>query len=374
MPGHGENAPKDHAAQANSADANRELHRRTRTLALTVSALTLAATWAGYSWAQAHREGLLFRTEDLALALVSSAVLFAAGAALGGAARPVRRRHPRLAAYVTLLVSVLGLGATAVDEATDTQVLAAAPVVDVLGLACAVLLAALFWVRLTKTPPTGTPCGGWSRGPWPAWLAGIAIVVPVMLVGGTAGLAAHQATIVNDFKPVADGELSPGDRRPTFTPAQDALEHRYPEVAAAVNHSAVDMVTIAAQLQSRAGTERGPDDWTESFTFWDVHQRCLEAKARVWLPLLHGEMSRHCDAFGRFADRDPAETVYRDVWWYANRRCAQLTGDSGAEPTFWLRQTLPADSPVTDPVARIEARAAKAVTDETCAAATKGRD
>ena len=123
---------------------------------------------------------------------------------------------------------------------------------------------------------------------------------------GTAGLAAHQATIVNDFKPVADGELSPGDRRPTFTPAQDTLEHRYPEVAAAVNHSAVDMVTIAAQLQSRAGTERGPDDWTESFTFWDVHQRCLEAKARVRLPLLHGEMSRHCDAFGRFAGPRPS--------------------------------------------------------------------
>ena len=93
MPGHGENA-KDHAAQANSADANRELHRRTRTLALTVSALTLAATWAGYSWAQAHREGLLFRTEDVALALVSSAVLFAASAALGGAARPAAPPPP----------------------------------------------------------------------------------------------------------------------------------------------------------------------------------------------------------------------------------------------------------------------------------------
>ena len=289
MPGHDENAPKDHAAQDNTADANRELHRRTRTRALTVSALTLAATWAGYSWAQAHREGLLFRTEDVALALVSSAVLFAAGAALGGAARPVRRRHPRLAAYVTLLVPVVGLGATAANEATDTQVLAAGPVVDVLSLACAVLLAALFWVRLTKARAMGTPSGGWTRGPWPAWLAGIAIVAPVMLVGGTAGLAAHQATIVRDFEPVADGEVSSGDGRPGFTPAEDAVEHRYPEVAAAVNHSARDMVTIAAQLQSRAGTERGPRDWTESFTTGDVHEPFLDAPAPVLLPLLHGE-------------------------------------------------------------------------------------
>ena len=374
MPGHDENAPQESCRagqlgrrQPGAAPAHADF-------ALTVSALTLAAMWAGYSWAQAHREGLLFRTEDVALALVSAAVLFAAGAALGGAARPVRRRYPRLAAYVTLLVSVLGLGATAVEEATDTQVLGSAPVVDVLGLACAVLLAALFWVRLTKARPTGTPCGGWTRGPWPAWLAGIAIVVPVMLVGGTAGLAAHQATIVNDtLKPFADGELSPGDGRPTFTPAQDALEHRYPEVAAAVNHSAVDMVTIAAQLQSRAGTERSPDDWTVSFTFWAVHQRCLEAKARVWLPCCTvrclGTATRSAGLLTATRQRRSTETS-----------SGTPTGAAPARRRLGGRAHLLAPPDASGRLAcrgsaaRIEARAAKAVTDETCDAATKGRD
>ena len=369
--------PRNHAPQANSPDANRELHRRTRTFALTVTALTLAGVWAGYSWTQAHREGLQFKTADVAEALVSAAVAFAAGAALGGAARPLRRRFPRLAAYLTLVAPVLTLGAVAVQEATDTQVGGSAPVVDVLGVACAILVAAMLGVRLTKARPAGARRGGRAWRPWPAWLAGIAIAVPVVLVGGTAGLAAQQATIVNEYdsKPFAHGQRSPfHDGRRTFTPAQVGLEHRYPAVAAAVNDSAVDMAEIAAQLQSRAGSERSPDDWTRLFTSWTVHQGCLAAKARVWLPVLRAEMSRHCSAFGRLAKRDPAETVYRDVLAYTHRRCRQLAGDTKAEPTFWLRRALPAHSPVADATARVEAQVDKAVTDEACHAPARGRD
>ena len=361
--------PGNRAAQANSPDAHRELHRRTRIFALTVSALTLAGMWVGYSWTQAHREGLQFLTADVADALVWAAVIFATGAALGGAARPLRRRFPRLAAYVTLTAPALALGAAAVEEATDTLVGGSAPVVDVLGVACAVLVVAMFGVRLTKARPAGAGRGGRTRGPWPAWLAGIAIAVPVVLVGGTAGLAAQQATIVNEYDSsgFAHGQRSPfHDGRRTFTPAQAGLEHRYPAVAAAVSDSAVDMAEIAAQLQSRAGSERSPDDWTLFFTSWTVHQECLAAKPRVWLPVLHAEMSRHCSAFGRLAKRDPAETVYRDALAYATRRCSQLAGHTKAEPTFWLRRALPAHSPVADATARIETRVEKAVTDETC--------
>ncbi len=349
--------------------AGRELHRRTRTIALTASALTLTAVWVGYSWTQAHREGLLFQTADVAEELLSAVLVFAAGAVLGGAARPVRRRLPRLAAYLTLVVPVLMLAARAVQEATDTQVGGSGPGVDVLGVGCAILVAAMFRVRLTRALPAGAQRGGWSRGPWPAWLAGIAITVPVVLVGGTAGLAAHQAMIVNeyDFTPLVHGPPSAShDARRTFAPAQYDLEHRYPAVAAAVDDSAADMAEIAAQLQSRAGSERSPDDWTDLFSSWSVHQRCMAAKAQVWLPVLHTEMSRHCDTFGRLAQRDPAETVYRDVLGYAIRRCRQLAGDTRAEPTFWLRQALPAHTPVADATARIDARVEKAVTDETC--------
>ena len=168
--------PRNHAPQANSPDANRELHRRTRTFALTASALTLTGVWAGYSWTQAHREGLQFQTADVAEALVSAVVAFAAGAALGGAARPLRRRFPRLAAYLTLVAPVLILGAVAVQEATDLQVGGSAPVVDVLGVACAILVAAMFGVRLTKARPARPvarwsthvhACLGWSRAPLP---------------------------------------------------------------------------------------------------------------------------------------------------------------------------------------------------------------
>ena len=372
-----QSTPRNHAPQPNSPDANRELHRRTRTLALTVSALTLAGMWAGYSWTQAHREGLQFQTADVAEALVSAAVIFAAGAALGGAVRPLRRHFPRLAAYITLAAPALALGAKAVEEATDTQIGGSAPVVLVLGVACAILVAAMFGVRLTKPRSAGARRGDRTRGPWPAWLAGIAIAVPVVLVGGTAGLAAQQATIVNEYdsRPFAHGQRNPfSDGRRTFTPAQVGLEHRYPAVAAAVNDSLVDMAEIAAQLQSRAGSERSPDDWTGLFTSWAVHQGCLAARPRVWLPVLRTQMSRHCSAFGRLAERDPAETVYRDVLGYATRRCRQLGGDTKSEPTLWLRQALPAQSPVADATARIETRVEKAVTDEACDAPARGRD
>lgn len=363
--------PQNHAAEANSPDANRELHRRTRILALTVSALTLAGLWAGYSWTQAHRDGLQFQTADVAEALMSAAVAFAAGAALGGAARPLRRRFPRLAAYLTLIAPGLIIGAVAVQEATDTQVGGSAPVVDVLGVACAILVAAMFGVRLMKPRPAGARRSGWARRPGPAWLAGLAIAVPVVLVGGTAGLTARQAMIVQeyDFGGFAHGQRSAfHDGRRTFRPAQAGLEHRYPVVAAAVNDSAVDLAEIAAQLQARAGSERGNDDWTGLFTSWTVHQECLAAKPRVWLPVLRAEMSRHCSAFGRLAKRDPAETVYRDVLRYATQRCRQLARDTRAEPTFWLRRALPAHSPVADATLRIETRVEKAVTDEACVA------
>jgi hypothetical protein len=141
-----------------------------------------------------------------------------------------------------------------------------------------------------------------------------------------------------------------------------------------VNDSSADMAEIAAQLRSQAGSERSPDDWTGLFTSWAVHQGCLAARPRVWLPVLRTEMSRHCSAFGRLAERDPAETVYRDVLGYATRRCRQLAGDTKSEPTLWLRQALPAPSPVADATARIETRAEKAVTDEACDAPARGRD
>ena len=99
-------------------------------------------------------------------------------------------------------------------------------------------------------------------------------------------------------------------------------------MAATVNDSAVDMAEIAAQLQSRAGSKRSPDDWTRLFPSWTVHQGCLAAKPRAWLPVLRTEMSRHCCAFGRLAKRDPAETVSRDVLGYATRRCRPLVGDT----------------------------------------------
>jgi hypothetical protein len=370
-------SPSNHAAQASAPDASRELHRRTRILALTASALTLTGVWAGYSWTQAHREGLQFQTADVAEALVWAVVTFAAGAALGGVARPLRRRFPRLAAYLTLVVPVLILGAVAVQEATDRQVGGSAPVVDVLGVACAILVGAMFGVRLTKARPAGARRGGRARGPWPAWLAGIAIAVPVVLVGGTAGLAAQQATIVSEYdsRPFAHGQRSPlHDGRRTFTPAQVGLEHRYPAVAATVNDSAVDMAEIAAQWKSRAGSKRSPVDWTRLFPSWTCHQGCLAAKPQVWLPVLRTEMSRHCSAFGRIAGRDPAETVYRDVLAYTTRRCRQLAGDTKAEPTLWLRRALPAHSPVADATARIETRVEKAVTDETCDAGARNRD
>ena len=97
------------------------------------------------------------------------------------------------------------------------------------------------------------------------------------------------------------------------------------------------------------------------------------ALSRAWLPVLHREMSRHCDAFGQNAERDPAETVSRDVLRYADQRCARLAGRTGADPTFLLRRALPADSPVADATARIESRAKRAVTVETCRAAPGGR-
>ena len=247
---------------------------------------------------------------------------------------------------------------------------------DVLSAACAILVAAMVGVRLTKARPAGARRGGSARGAWTAWLAGIAIAVPVVLVGGTAGLVAQQATIVNEYdsKPFARGQRSPlHDGRRTFTPAQVGLEYRYPAVAAAMYDSTADMAEIAAQLQSRAGSERSPDDWTKLFTSWTVHQSCLEAKPRVWLPVLRAEMSRHCNAFGRLATRDPAETVYRDVLGYTDRRCRQLAGDAKATPTWWLRQALPPHSAVADATARIETRVEKAVTDETCHAPARGR-
>ena len=117
--------------------------------------------WAGYSWTQAHREGLQFQTADVAEALVSAVVIFAAGAALGGAVRPLRRRSPRLAAYVTLAAPVLALGAIAVQEATDTQVGGSVPVVDVLGVACA-------WACEPRS--AGAP----TRGPDPGAMAELA--------------------------------------------------------------------------------------------------------------------------------------------------------------------------------------------------------
>jgi len=187
--------------------------------------------------------------------------------------RPLRRHFPRLAAYITLAAPALALGAKAVEEATDTQIGGSAPVVDVLG---------------------------------------VAIAVPVVLVGGTAGLAAQLATIVNEYdsRPFAHGQRSPSrDGRSTFTPAKVGLEHRYPAVAAAVNASSVDMAEIAAQLRAQAGSERSPDDWTGWFTSWAVRQGCLAARPRGWLPVLRTQMSRHCSAFGRLAERDPAETV-----------------------------------------------------------------
>ena len=72
---------------------DRDLYRRTRTFALAASASTLVAAWLAYSWTQAHRDGLLFGTRDVATALTGAAVLFAAAAVLGGAARVVRTRE-----------------------------------------------------------------------------------------------------------------------------------------------------------------------------------------------------------------------------------------------------------------------------------------
>ena len=60
---------------------------------LAASASTLVAAWLAYSWTQAHRDGLLFGTRDVATALTGAAVLFAAAAVLGGAARVVRTRE-----------------------------------------------------------------------------------------------------------------------------------------------------------------------------------------------------------------------------------------------------------------------------------------
>ena len=85
-------------------------------------------------------------------------------------------------------------------------------------------------------------------------------------------------------------------------------------------------------------------------------------------------MARQCNSFGLLATRDPAETVYRDVLGYTDRRCRQLAGDTKATPTLWLRQALPAHSAVADATARIETRVEKAVTDETCDAPAGGRN